>query len=371
MDLRSVDALLTRARERAGRGDVGGARADLDRAVELQPASARVRLARAVLLVSTGAVSTYEAAAARADVERAVELGVGGGAPALAVRGWLALHVDHDPVAAEQDLSAAIEGGDRCSSTYVARGWARDALGDPAGAFADAARAAAFAPLDADARFLIGLSRIRLGDPGGADDLDRAEALYAARGDLRGRRDVWELRRAVREGRTPAPAGPGPWLWFGPSSPDRIVRVRGAPLALVAAVAVIRYLITVAVIALLTAVLPGLTAGRPVVVSLLVVSLLYRMLHTGVMSLLDSLRCLVPVPVGLVRWLHTGEVSSVAAVRWLAAGLLAAVLFDVAAWVSGWLGPGYGTGGVRPVLVVGAVLGLGTFLTGPVLRRTG
>lgn len=388
MDLHSVDVLLVRARERADRGDVGGARADLDRAVALQPASARVRMARALLLVcAVGTVSRRDARAARADADRAVELG--GGAPALAVRGWLALHADHDPAVAERDLSAAIEGGDRRPSTYVARGWARDALGDPAGAFADAARAAAFAPLDADARFLIGLSRIRLGDPGGATDLDRAEALFTARGDLRGRRDVWELRRAVREGRTPAPAGPGPWLWFGPACElggagsgaasggvgprrsARVVRVRGGHLPLVAAVAAIRYLVTAAVIALLTAVLPGLAAGHPVVPTLLVLTLLYRILHTGVASLLDSLRDLVPVPLRVVRRLQTGAAPAVVVVRWLGATLLAAIPFDAAAWVIGWFGLDYVTRGVWPVLVVGGVLGLGTFVSGPVLRRSG
>lgn len=404
MDVPAVDALLARAREQAGRGDLRGARAALDRAVALQPGSARVRLARAVILVHR------DLAAARADVASAVELG--GGAPALAVRGWLALHADADAAAAERDLSAAIEGGDRRASTYLARGWARDALGDHTGAFADAARAAAFAPVDPDARFLIGVCRIRLGDPGGEDDLDRAEDLYAAAGDQRGRSDVWDLRRAIREGRTPVLPGPGPWLWFGPRADPvdseeghgpappyrspaaaarpgaarpgaarpgaararrsgRVLEVPGGHVTLLAVVAVIRYLATAAVLAALTMVLPGPAAGDPVVLTLLALPLCYRLLHTGAVALLDSLRRVVPVPVAAVRWLLVGAASAVALVRWAGAALLSALLFAVSAWVLRWVGLDYRTGGVRAALVVGAVLGLGVFVSAPVLRRSG
>jgi hypothetical protein len=59
--------------------------------------------------------------------------------------------------------------------------------------------------------------------------------------------------------------------------------------AVVAVVATVRYLVAAAVIGLLTAVLPGLSSGRPAVVTVLVTSLLYRLLHTGTVSLLDSL----------------------------------------------------------------------------------
>jgi tetratricopeptide (TPR) repeat protein len=365
MDLQTTEALLARAGRRRDSGDVAGARADLDRAVALDPASARLRLVRALLLISLD-----ESTAAKPDAQRAVELGAG--AAALAVRGWLALHLDGEPQAAERDLTEALDGGDRQMSTYVARGWARNALGDHAGALADAIRAGELAPAEADARFLAALSRIHLGDPDGIADLDRAELLYTAVGDQRGRRDVWDVRAAIRQGRRPVPAGPGPWLWFGPrpepgAGSGRVILLPGGQLALAVAMAVIRYLVTVAVIAALTALLPGLSVGSPAALTLLVVALLYRLLRTGLASVQDPLPVLMPR--ALVCWLQQGPSTAVGAVRWLSAGLLSTVAFAVAAWVTGWFGLGCQVDGPWPALVVGAVLGLGTFVAAPVLRR--
>lgn len=379
MEMRSAEALLARARRRAAGGDAVGARADLDHAVRHEPSSPRVRLARAEWLISTG-----DLVAARADVEHAVELGAGTGA--LAVRGWLALHLHGDPEAAERDLSEAIDAGDRRPASYITRGWARYVRGDHSGALADAIRGASRDPLDADARFLVAVSRVQFGDRGGVRDLDRAEALYAAAGDHQGRREVWQLREAIRQGRTPLPTPSDPWLFLGPQ--DRrderehdgfhdqegagkrrsrwVVRVRGGRLTLVAIMEVVRYVVTVAAVALLTF-LPGVSAGPPNAVTVLVAGLSYRVLHAGASSLLAPL--LVLVPVSALRWMHAGPLPLVTLVRWSGAAALAALVFAVAAWVTGWLGLDFRVGGLATVLAAGMLFGLGTFMAFPILRR--
>jgi hypothetical protein len=351
MDRGSPDALLERARRRARRGEVEAARADLDRAVELDPDNPRLHLLRALVLIEVG-----DPDAAREDVARALGAGggAGGGAGALALRGWLALHLDVGAAAAERDLSAAVDAGDTQPSTYNTRGWARPAGGDHAGALADARTAAEAAPLDPDARLLSGLVRLHLGDRRGVADLDRAEILYRARGDVRGQAEVWQARAAVRQGAVPARG--------------RVIRLRTGYLTMVVTVVAIRYLVTTAVIALLTLLLPGPSAGPQPTATVLVIGLLYRLLRSGAVSLLASL--LVFAPAAALVWMHTGPLPLVGLVRWGAASGLSAGVLAVAGWTSTWLGPAYRIGAPGVVAVVGLVLGLGTFVSFPVLRRT-
>lgn len=398
MEARSVEVLLARARRRAAGGDTAGAGADFDRAVRYDPSSPRVRLARAEWLISAGNL-----VAARTDVDRAVELGAG--TDTLAVRGRLTLHLDGDPEAAERDLTGAIDAGDCRPSSYVARGWARYVRGDHSGALADAVRAASRDPLDGEVRFLVAVSRIWLGDRGGIRDLDRAEALYVAAGEYRGRQGVWRVREEIRQGRTPLPVPPAPWLFSGPpchepavlrglvtrcgestDSPSGrgdtpggdglrdhggagargVTRVRDGRLTLIVAVAIARYLTTVVVFVLLT-LLPGVSAGSPYLVTVLVASLSYRVLRAGASSLLVSLLMLVPV--SAVPWAQAGSMPLVALVRWVGAAALAALAFAVAGWVTRWLGLDFRVGGLATVLTAGLLFGLGTFVAFSVLRR--
>jgi tetratricopeptide (TPR) repeat protein len=135
-----VDAQAWRGEHSLRRGDLERARADLQRVTELEPARADawLGLAEARFFLAEGAED--EAAAVDA-ASRAVELRPDS-APALSLRG--SLHYMHlRPEAAVEDYTRVLElepDGPRAREALMGRANARLALGDEAGAEADARR---------------------------------------------------------------------------------------------------------------------------------------------------------------------------------------------------------------------------------------
>ncbi len=111
--------------------------------------------------------------------------------------------------------------------------------------------------------------------------------------------------------------------------------------------------------------LPGLSVPGPPVPTVLVVSACYRMLHAGAVAGIRPL--LVGVPPAVRRRVPAGPPVLLGVVRWAGAAVASAWLLQVAGWLTA--GPvAYRVAGFVPALGAGAVLGLGVFVTFPVVR---
>jgi tetratricopeptide (TPR) repeat protein len=187
--------LLTRSAARKAAGDLKGARADLEAAIERSPTEARVHLARGRLRLNTGedsqALRDFERALeldpqlTEARVSRAVMLAqLGDTQGAFAEYDLLIAHQPQSPPGywgrgqlrheigdyggAISDFTAMLGAQPTLVKFYVPRGNARWHLGDTAGAIADYGHALRMDPTDEFAWWNRGLVRAKSGDKVGA-----------------------------------------------------------------------------------------------------------------------------------------------------------------------------------------------------------
>ncbi len=228
LESEDAESYHRRARVRTAKGDLEGALADYDRAIELDPGLVRSWSNRALVKFRQRAYRE-----ALVDADRAVALDPGY-AVAWSTRGCVKLELG-DLDGAVSDLDRAIALDPQFGTAWGNRGYARSLLGDREGAIEDLSRAIELAPDDvtaltnrgdvlrkggewgraradflrvveldpehARARILLGYARLELGDPAAAiADLDRALVLAPrsstafqirakaklARGDARG-----------------------------------------------------------------------------------------------------------------------------------------------------------------------------------------
>ncbi len=163
-----ADALLARAPYLVARGDVAGALADLDRALELAPESAAIRGARARILWRAGRLDE-----ALADVDRAVQLSPDRSEPHT-LRGQIRqARGEHD--LAREDFDAAVRLDRKDVRALRMRAAFRGRSGDTAGAIEDLTAALAREPNDVATLALRGEAHFHAGQIEGAlADLERA-----------------------------------------------------------------------------------------------------------------------------------------------------------------------------------------------------
>ncbi|MCO5169822.1 MAG: protein kinase [Planctomycetes bacterium] len=178
-------AWLVRGLLRARAGALDAAGADLERARALTDDPELAVEALMALALVLG-----DAAHARRACELAPEL-----ARTWAAHGYLLLHVD--PAGAIESLERALALDARQPTALKHRGEAGLLVEDFAGARAALDRLLALDPDNDDAHVWLcrGVARVRLGDPGGLTDVDRALDLEPGRADYR------EVRRRLAQGR--------------------------------------------------------------------------------------------------------------------------------------------------------------------------
>jgi tetratricopeptide (TPR) repeat protein len=193
-----VEAIAGRGKVRAAQGDAAGARADILRALELDPGDPAARLVRAGFREAA-----QEWRDALEDLDFAINAGAGGG-EAYRRRAAVRLRLD-DTAGARSDIEAALRHGAVSAWLYFTRARMRLDDGDLEGAATDLDRAVQIEPRNADAHVARGeLAHARGKFDEALISYDRAVQLDAKNKVLRAQRgfvraDAGNRRGAIKD----------------------------------------------------------------------------------------------------------------------------------------------------------------------------